>query len=413
MERLFAALICALLLIAPSTASASESEEERLVILVSLDGFRPDYLDRGVTPNLSALAARGISAAMRPSFPTKTFPNHWTLVTGLRPDRHGIVGNRMEDPSRPGELFTVASDDPFWWNTASPVWVDAEAVGIRTATMFWPGSNVGWGGTRLPGPMREIENGKRPQDWIQFTIGVTAAQRIETVLEWIQRPASTRPRMVAVYFDMVDVAGHMFGPDDPRTNDAIAALDADLGKLIDSLHSLGREADLVVVADHGMATISSERTIALDKLVDPALFRIVEAGPYASLVPTPGSEDRIAAALLKPHENMECWRREQIPARFAFGRNPRVPPLFCLAKPGWTIVPTAPSEPFVAGAHGYEPAMPEMAALFVAAGPHIRASGKLAPFDNVDVEPLLRRLLGLPLDPEIDASDAPFKGVLR
>ena len=125
-------------------ADATSEARAPVTILVSIDGFRPDYLDRGITPTLNALAAAGISASMRPSYPSKTFPNHWTLVTGLRPDRTGIVANKMLDASRPGETFTMASDDPFWWNAAEPIWVTAERAGIRTATGFWPGSNVAW-----------------------------------------------------------------------------------------------------------------------------------------------------------------------------------------------------------------------------------------------------------------------------
>src|SRR3546814_1507873 len=121
-------------------ASAEATPKPPVTILVSIDGFRADYLARGVTPRLGALAAAGVTAPMAPSFPSKTFPNHWTLVTGEVPDRHGIVANRMEDPARPGAIFTMASDDPFWWNAASPIWVDAEKAGIRTATMFWPGA---------------------------------------------------------------------------------------------------------------------------------------------------------------------------------------------------------------------------------------------------------------------------------
>ena len=116
-----------------------------VTILVSIDGFRADYLERDVTPTLSALAENGVSAAMRPSFPSKTFPNHWAIATGVYPDRNGIVANRMEDPRRPGEVFTLASADPFWWNEAEPIWVTAERAGLRTAVMFWPGANVAWG----------------------------------------------------------------------------------------------------------------------------------------------------------------------------------------------------------------------------------------------------------------------------
>ena len=144
MYRLLAFLLALFVIAAPAHAGERRAP---VVILISLDGFRPDYLERGVTPNLNALAARGVSAAMRPAFPSKTFPNHWTLVTGVVPDRHGIVSNRFEDPARPKDVFTINSDDPFWWNAAEPIWVTAENAHIRTATLFWPGSNVAWGGS--------------------------------------------------------------------------------------------------------------------------------------------------------------------------------------------------------------------------------------------------------------------------
>ncbi len=141
---------------APTTVAATPiAARKPITILISIDGFRPDYLMRGVTPNLNALAAAGISAAMRPSFPSVTFPNHWTVVTGLRPDRNGIVGNRMEDPAHPGMTFTMQSEEPFWWNAAEPIWITAEKAGIRSATMFWPGANVAF-------------DGRRPSDWQQY-----------------------------------------------------------------------------------------------------------------------------------------------------------------------------------------------------------------------------------------------------
>src|SRR5690606_17571215 len=150
----------------------------------------------GVTPNLSRLAAQGVSAPMRPSFPSKTFPNHWTLVTGLRPDRHGITANRIEDPKRPDEVFNMSNDDPFWWNTAEPSWVDAEKAGIRTATQFWPGSNVAIGGHKEKPTDWEAIGGRRPSDWSQFNQSITGEQRVNGILDWVRRPAAIRPRFL-------------------------------------------------------------------------------------------------------------------------------------------------------------------------------------------------------------------------
>ena len=160
-------------------APAAQAEQRvPVTILVSIDGFRADYLQRGVTPNLAALASSGVEAPMRPSFPTKTFPNHWAIVTGDRPDRNGIVANNMEDAARPDEKFTMASDDPFWWNDVEPIWVTAEKAGVRTATMFWPGSNVPWGGTQDKEWPRAIHGGARPQDWAQFNQQIGGTQRV-------------------------------------------------------------------------------------------------------------------------------------------------------------------------------------------------------------------------------------------
>ncbi|WP_067734670.1 alkaline phosphatase family protein [Novosphingobium naphthalenivorans] len=399
----FHLLLAALLALLPAVPAMAESPRAPVVILVSIDGFRADYLDRGVTPNLSALAASGISAAMRPSFPSKTFPNHWALVTGKVPDHNGIVSNHFEDPRRPGERFGPGNSDPFWWNEAEPIWVTAEKAGIRTAAMFWPGSDVAWGETR----------GTRPEDWQHYDQAVTPLQRVETVLDWLRRPEAIRPRLLTLYFDAIDTAGHEYGPDDPRTNEALTKADRYIGMLVQGLRDLGQPADLVVVADHGMAAVSSERVIALDTIADPALYRVVDTGPFAAIEPAPGHERQLADALLKPHDHMQCWARKDIPARLRYGSNPRVASYFCLAQVGWQIAPSAPTEPSSGGAHGYDNAAPEMAALFVASGPDITASGRIAPFDNVDVAPLLRDLLGLPPAPDADGDDAPFRTALR
>ena len=393
---------------APDVAAAPAEARAPVTILVSIDGFRPDYLDRGVTPALSRLAAEGLQAPMRPSFPSKTFPNHWTLVTGLRPDRNGIVANKMEDAGHPADVFTMATDDPFWWDEAEPIWIDAEKAGIRTATMFWPGSNVPFGGTLEKGGHGRVVGGTRPSDWQQFNQAVTGAQRVNGVLDWLRRPAATRPRFVTLYFDTVDSAGHAYGPDDQRTTDSVAEVDKAIGALVDGLAALGQPANLVIVADHGMAQTSDTRTVLLNLPADS--YHLVEAGPYAALTPLPGKQALVEKALLGRHPHYECWRKGEIPARFHYGRNPRVPAILCLAETGWLITDKAPGAPFTGGAHGYDNAAPEMAALFIAHGPAFRGA-RLPAFDNVDVYPLLRDLIGLPAKSGGDGNDAPFKGV--
>lgn len=408
---------------APTTASiaprpgAPAELRAPVTILVSIDGFRPDYLDRGVTPNLSRLAATGVTGPMRPSFPSKTFPNHWTIVTGKVPDHHGITANNMEDAARPGELFTMASDDPFWWNAAEPIWVTAEKAGIRTATMFWPGSNVGWGGVRAKDWPHTIAGAHRPSDWQQFNEDLSGTQRVAAVIDWLRRPPTTRPRFVTLYVDEVDTAGHQFGPGDPRTTAAVAQADTEIGALVAGLAELRQPANLVILSDHGMAATSSARTIALDTIVPPADARVIEAGPYATLVPAAGREAAVAAALLRPHPHMTCWRKSQLPPRFRYGTNPRIPPFFCLAdddaKGAWIIAKTAPKKVENGGNHGYDNDSADMRALFIANGPAFAAGRTIGVFDNTAVAPLLRDLLGLPAGAGLDGDDRAFHNVLK
>ncbi len=402
--RLLAALLAVgLYLFASHPAAADPTVEARapVTILVSIDGFRADYLARGITPNLSALAASGVSAAMRPSFPSITFPNHYTLVTGLRPDRNGIVGNRMEDAGRPGKVFTMETDDPFWWTQAEPIWITAEKAGIATATMFWPGSNVDFSGVR-------------PRDWQQYAHAVNDRQRVDGIIDWLRRPAATRPRFLTLYFDEVDTAGHKNGPDDPKTNEAIAAVDAAIGRLRAGLAELGQPANLVIVADHGMAPISPDRVVRIDRMLPAGSFTAVADGPYVGLTAAPGRTARIEKVLLGTHGHVSCWRKAALPERLHYGRNPRVPPIVCLADTGWLALTKEPpaDHPPSGGAHGYDNAAPEMLALFIANGPAIKPAGVLPSFDNVDVTPLLRDLLGLPAGQGLDGDDAPFRAVL-
>lgn len=396
--RLF--LVSVLLALAACATAPAPPAAPAPVIFVSIDGFRADYLDRGVTPNMSRLAAEGVRAqGMRPSFPSLTFPNHYTLVTGLRPDHHGIVNNVMTDPDHPGVVFTLGdravNTQPYWWNDAAPLWVSAEKQGVRAATMFWPGSEV------------EIR-GVRPHDWVVFDQAMPSAARVDRVLSWLDRPIAERPRFITLYFDIVDTAGHMSGPDSPELNAAVREVDAAIGKLVDGLAARGLAgANIVVVADHGMAPISAERTVDLDAVIAPALVRYVwPPGPIAGVEPAAGQAEAALAPLLGRHGHAECWKRGEMPARLHFGTHRRAPPVVCLADTGWTMVSTGSPRryPIQGGAHGYDPDDPLMAALFIAHGPAFRAGATVPTFDNVNVYPMLARLIGV--TPEANDGDA-------
>lgn len=378
-------LLLALLITPLCLQAARPRTKPPVTILISIDGFRTDYLTRGVTPRLSALAKAGASAAMRPSFPSVTFPNHYTLVTGKRPDNNGIVSNRFEDASQPGKTFTMASSEPFWWNQAEPIWTTAEKAGVRTATMFWPGSNIDLAGVR-------------PHDWHLYAEDNDARQRVDSIVDWLRRPAATRPRFLTLYFDTVDSAGHQFGPDDARTTEAVRAVDVAIGRLVDEVKALNQPANFIIVADHGMAATSPDRLIKLYEIADAADYRFIYGGAYGAVEAMPGREDALAAKLLAPHPHMQCYRKGDIPPALHYGKNPRVPAFICVVESGWLLLgaPPPPDRPIRAGgAHGYAPDTPDMAALFIASGPAIKANMRLPSFDNVDVYPLLARLIGV------------------
>lgn len=379
------------------------ADARQTVLLVSIDGFRADYLDRGLTPTLSALAADGVRAAMRPSFPSLTFPNHYTLVTGLYPDHHGIVDNNMADPSLAHSVFSPsdhdAATDPAWWNEGVPLWVTVRRQGGHAATLFWPGS--------------EVENhGIRPDRWLPYDQKMPDADRVDRLLSWLDAPAAERPDFLTLYFDKVDTAGHHQGPDSAGLNEALAIVDGAVARLIEGLKQRGLtdQVDLIVVADHGMMDLSPDRVIHIDDYIAADSARIVSWGAMMGIDLPVGGRTVIGKALLSPKSHMTCRRKQDMPARFHYGANPRVPDILCLADGGWYVTTRAEAakkkEPYLA-THGYDNQLPEMAALFIARGPDFKRGEVHAPFGNVDVYPLMARLLGV--TPE--ANDGNFSDV--
>ena len=382
------ALLC-LLLLASCASMVPATSPRPVVLLVSVDGLRADVVGSGRMPALDALARDGVRAEwMNPSYPTLTFPNHYTLVTGLRPDHHGIVHNSMRDAAL--GKFSLgrreAVGDARWWNGGEPAWVTLQNHGGRAATMFWPGSEA---------PI----HGQHPSEWRPFDGAVTPAQRVDQVLAWLDQPAATRPGFVTLYFDQVDHEAHDFGPAAAETRAAMALVDAALARLLDGLsqRDLRDAVNVIVVSDHGMAA-SGSREYFDDYLQVHGLgldaIDVVMDGQVAGVVPR-GNVAKVEAALLGRHSHAECWRPDGMPARWHYGTHPRVPPIVCQADTGWWIG-TRERARVSAGSHGYAPEDPSMRAVFVADGPAFRDGAVLPPFDNVDVYPLLMHLLGVP-----------------
>ncbi len=392
----FIAAVTLLALAACSTQRVAEKPSAYSpTILISLDGFRADYIDRGLTPTLAALAGDGVRAhAMRPAFPTLTFPNHYTLVTGLYPDHNGIVANRFTDPVTKKTFVykdSTSIADPAWWG-GEPLWVSVEKQGGHAATMFWPGSDVA------------IDN-RRPEFWVPFDGKTPIDARVDKVLSWIDLPAAQRPRFITLYIDTTDHVGHDNGPDSPAVDDALRQVDAALSRLVDGLkqrHLFGA-TNLVIVSDHGMTATSPDRVAVIDQAFDMNALDDVWAGVIAAFAPKPGHEREAEASIRAPHDHMRCWRKDEIPARLHYGTNPRIPPYVCLADDGWLIDTQKwlddPKHHQSKGEHGYDNDDPAMRALFVAHGPAFKRGLIVPEFDNVDVYPLLASILHIRAQP--------------
>jgi predicted AlkP superfamily pyrophosphatase or phosphodiesterase len=364
------------------SAVATQADRPDPVILISIDGFRPDYLGRGATPVMDGLVAGGAFGPMRPSFPSVTFPNHYTLVTGLHPDHHGIVGNRFTDAEL--GVFTMASKESGFWDQAEPIWVSAEKAGVRTGTMFWPGSEV------------EI-HGVRPSRWEPFDQSMSGDARVDRILSWLDLPADQRPRFETLYFDIVDSAGHRHGPDAAETRAAVASVDASIGRLVEGLKARGLydRTLLVLVSDHGMAATSPDRVVWIDDIIDPAALQIGYGGAVLTADPAPGREAEVQQKLVGRHPHMECWNKADVPARLVYGSNPRVARIVCLVETGWLTATRDRPVTRPGGAHGYDNQAPEMQALFIAHGPGVIPGRRLTDLDSVDVQPFLARVLGV------------------
>lgn len=358
------------------------------VLLISLDGFRWDYLEKYHPPNLEKLAAGGVRAKrMIPAFPSLTFPNHYTLVTGLWPEHHGIIGNTMFDPGfreffRIGEGSAGAKDGR-WWG-GEPIWVTAEKQGKKSACMFWPGSEA------------EIA-GIRSSIWMPYIEKTPMEERVDTVLSWLA--ATPRPDFITLYFHHVDAAGHRFGPDSPEVAEAVAKVDDAIGRLLEGIGKLGLEdaVNLIVVSDHGMTPIG--QTVALSNYVDLKAVQVDFFGAVAGLRPKDGNVDALLAGLQGRGNHFRVYRREEIPERFHFRAHRRIPPVVLVADEGWFFNKreklNEPAGNSLRAGHGYDPELASMGALFIAAGPAFRKGVVLEPFENIHVYNLLCAILGL------------------
>jgi Uncharacterized proteins of the AP superfamily len=382
------------------------------VVMVSFDAFRHDYVDRYHPDAFMEVAARGVHAsALIPSFPSKTFPNHYTIATGLYPGDHGITGNAFFDPAR-REWYRLGDQkavrDSSWYG-GEPIWVTAERNGVKTGVYFWTGSEAAIGGVR-------------PTYMVPYDAKVPNAARVNSVSSWLRRPAAERPHLILLYLSDVDDTTHRYGPDAPQTATAVASVNRTLRQLMDSLSAMPfrDSVNIVLVSDHGMARVRADKPMAVSDLlaaagVDTTRTQVSDNGPTLSIwFGGDSARMRLAHAVLDrslPHAR--TYFRSETPVAWHVRDNPRAGDLLIVAEEGYTVARRASDKPPSAGAHGYDPALPDMQAIFIAAGPNIRPLRTLPPFRNVDIYPFLASLLRLQRVPRVDGSAATLAPVLR
>jgi predicted AlkP superfamily pyrophosphatase or phosphodiesterase len=384
--------------------NAPSQLSKHYVVLVSLDGFRYDYPKLYGAHHLLAIGRRGASApsGMIPAYPSLTFPNHYTLITGLYPEHHGIVANSFYDPARK-QIYSYRNANTVTdgsWYGGTPLWSLAEQQGMRTACFFWPGSEA------------KIA-GERPTWYLHYTNDYPDEQRIDKVIEWLKLPAAQRPHFITLYYPNVDHQGHEHGPDSPQVREAVHHVDELMGILEQKLDALNLPIDLIIVSDHGMARVQGN-WITLDKYADLDDFTTV--GPL--LYPKSEADAAHAYQQLKAAQaGFTAYRRANIPAELHFNSNPREGDPVIVPQGPYLIRAHAPApghKQFTpVGEHGYNPfQMTSMRAIFFAEGPDIRPGTKLKPFENVNVYPFIAKILGLKA-PKVDGNPWILSTALR
>ncbi len=394
-----------LVFIASSCSQKHQNSEKPYVVILSIDGCRWDYPSMANMPNLAKMAKTGVKAeAIIPAYPTKTFPNHYTMATGLYPDHHGIVQNSFYDPDL-DKRFTMGNrmmvQDSLFWE-GEPIWVTAGRQGVRAASFFWVGT--------------ETDQYFKPSRRKYFDDQIPFSTRIDSVVSWLYLPEEMRPQLLMFYFEEPDGTGHNFGPDAPETRSMLEHLDSLVGVVANRVRQAEKELSIsinfIVTSDHGMGYIPPGQTIYLtDYVRNEQLANIAGGNPVWILQPAPGQSDSVFGALSNvPH--LKVWHKDRLPAHYHYGTHKRIFDLVVEADAGWGVeIEKRKREPSP-GTHGYDPQNPDMHAIFYATGPAFRRGYLQPAFENVNLYSLLAHLLKI--EPaQTDGSLEPVRGMLK
>jgi predicted AlkP superfamily pyrophosphatase or phosphodiesterase len=381
-----------LLLVALSVALAGCNQpiddEKHYLVVLSMDGFRWDYPDNTATPTLDSIAKIGVKAqGFIPVFPSKTFPNHYAMATGLYPDNHGLVNNTFYD-AETDAIYRIRDsatrNNPHYYG-GEPIWVTAAKAGMKTASFYWVGSEV---------PIKGVQ----PDYWKSYDGRFPYEQRIDTIIYWLNMPEAKRPQLIMWYFDEPDAIGHRHGPDHPKTMDKVTYIDSLLGVFCRKVNELphASQIDLIFLSDHGMSEISEDKVVNLNEIIpEEWVERVIGGNPNYNIAAADGFVDSVYQ-LLQTVEHIKVWKNGEVPGRLNYGQNPRTLDLTVVADLHWSVHWNRnPRYVNSGGTHGYDPAYPEMHAVFYATGPSFKKNWLHPPIENVNLYVLMSRLLGL------------------
>lgn len=379
------------------------------VVLVSIDAFRWDYLSRGITPALSETGNNGVSAlSLMPAYPSKTFPNHVSIITGLYPENHGIISNDVNnfftgEKYRMGDTNAVRESK---WYQGEFFWETARRSGIVTASYFWPGSEL-------------LLEYRRPNYFKQYKKETTDEQKIEQLSEWLNMPYGKRPHFITLYFEQVDSRAHTFGPDAPETNETIKQIDGVILKIKERIQKAGLKdsLNLIILSDHGMTNVSKEKSINIEKIINDPACRIYGTGPISMIQPPKEKINKIYDELKKKENHYKVYLKKEMPEYFHFSKHPFIGDIIVVADLGWAVIDNRGEERMgygkKLGDHGYDNFQMDMHGFFVAEGPAFKKNFKTGTLLNVDIYPLLCRIFGIEPRTNIDGKAERIEYLLR
>ncbi len=385
-----------------SMVNTQEHMNKPYVVLVSIDGYRYDYNKKYSPPNLSTFFKDSAWAkGLIPVFPSKTFPNHYSMVTGLKAANHGIVANGFWDPKRK-EMYQLGKPNTLdgTWYGGEPIWVAAGKQGMVSASYYWVGSDA------------NIQ-GRYPTYYYRYNGKVPNEERVNQVIDWLKLPPKKRPHFITLYFSDVDSAGHRHSPDSKQVRQAIMNVDRSLKLLFDGIKKIGLPVNIIVVSDHGMQTYTKDKYLYLADYISLDGIRVVGKGPHALIYTNDPKKKETIYKKLKKIKPIKVHKPEKMPNHYGYSNNPRVGNLVLSVKPGYYLYHIRPLDGFIPkitgpkGTHGYDAKdTSNMNGIFFAKGPNIKTIGEMAPFQNIHIYPLIMDILGLKIQTKIDGKRA-------